>query len=769
LEVTIEDPGRIKPGANDFRLKVTDSSGREKEADITVMLVDEAILALTDFITPDPWKHFTSKRMLGVETYDIYDSIIKPEDPSSPLLKPGGGGPSEMALKNSNLSPVQAKRFKMLSLVKRVRSNSKGECVFSLTVPEFAGKARLMAVAVTPAESGAASAEVDINREVVVEPSLPRFLAPGDSITVPCQVFNRSPKSIKISLDAETSGPLQIKGAKNFSAALKPDSDHTFRISFEGTETGAASASFTARWGSEVLKTTLEIPVRPASPKITESLSEIIDPGKTKNIKIPGGWMEGTLSGTIMLSAMPSANLQDIARFLTTYPHGCMEQTVSSAWPLLLQRDLAYLIDSSLGDPDHMKNSLKLRVQKIFGLQNYDGGFTRWQGGSWSQPWDSIYGTHFLVEAGKNGIKIPEERLSEALKYVKRQLSVEAYDANDENVWRQALSRRAYACYVLALAGEPPLGWMESLRDKNDLLDASGRLFLAASYAVSGQKGEAGKMLGKKTGAAKEVPGGNENYDSVLRNEALDLLVRVHVDPASAGSATSASGLLGSVRKAKYLNTQEGGFAMLALSKFFRAQQVPGEPSGELFSGRDSLGKINSQQRTISTPLDGRTAFSAANKGTSRLFVSWSAEGIPLGKVKNRDNGIEVRLSMSDRKGKTAGQKIERGTALISTVTVMPAGKDLRNVVVIIPLPAGLEIENPRYSGDGEPLPPFVRAEARDDRLLLYIEKLEKRLDWKFILRAVTSGTFDVPQISAECMYDPAVSSISGGGRIEIR
>ncbi len=124
---------------------------------------------------------------------------------------------------------------------------------------------------------------------------------------------------------------------------------------------------------------------------------------------------------------------------------------------------------------------------------------------------------------------------------------------------------------------------------------------------------------------------------------------------------------------------------------------------------------------------------------------------------------------MSDRKGKTAGQKIERGTALISTVTVMPAGKDLRNVVVIIPLPAGLEIENPRYSGDGEPLPPFVRAEARDDRLLLYIEKLEKRLDWKFILRAVTSGTFDVPQISAECMYDPAVSSISGGGRIEIR
>lgn len=769
LEVTIEDPGRIKPGANDFRLKVTDSSGRAKEADITVMLVDEAILALTDYKTPDPWKHFTSKRMLGVETYDIYDSIIKPEDPSSPLLKAGGGGPSEMALKNSNLSPVQAKRFKMLSLVKKVRSNSKGECVFSFTVPEFAGKARLMAVAVTPAESGGASVEVDINREVVVEPSLPRFLAPGDRITVPCQVFNRSSKNIKVSLNAETSGPLQIKGAKSFSTTLKPDSDHTFRISFEGTGTGTASASFTARWGSEVLKTKLEIPVRPASPKITESLSEIIEPGKTKDIKIPGGWMEGTLSGTLVMSAMPSANLQDIARFLITYPHGCMEQTVSSAWPLLLQRDLASSIDSSIGDPDPMKNSLELRVQKILGLQNYDGGFTRWQGESWSQPWDSLYGTHFLVEAGKNGIKISEERLNEALKYLKRQLSVEPYDVNDENVWRQALSRRTYACYVLALAGEPPLGWMESLRDKNDSLDSSGRLFLAASYAVSGQKGEAEKMLGRKTGAKKEIPGGNENYDSNLRNEALDLLVRVHIDPGSSGSASSASGLLGSVRKARYLNTQEGAFAMLALSKFFRAQPASGKPSGELFSGQKTLGTANSEKRTISAPLDGRTSFRAVNKGSSRLFVSWSAEGIPLGKVKNRDNGMEVRLSMSDRKGKPVGQKIERGTALISNVSVLPGAKDLRNVVVIIPLPAGLEIENPRYSTDAEPIPPYVRVEARDDRLLLYIEKLEKRLDWKFILRAVTSGAFDVPQISAECMYDPAVSSVSGGGRIEIR
>ena len=769
LDVTIDDPGRIRPGTNNFKLTVSDIKGKRKEADITVMLVDEAILQLTNYKTPDPWKHFTSKRMLGVETYDIYDSIIKTEDPSSPLLKPGGGGPSEMALKNSNLSPIQSKRFKMLSIVKKVRSNSKGECVVSLTVPEFAGKARLMAVAATSDESGAAAAEVDINREVIVEPSLPRFLAPGDKAVVPCQVFNRSSKSINVSLDAKTSGPLQIRGTKNFSTMLKPDSEHIFLVNFEGIGTGAASVSFTARWNSEVFTTELDIPVRPASPKISEGFSEAVEPGKSKEIKITGDWMKGTLDGTVLLSALPSANLQDIVRFLTTYPHGCMEQTVSSAWPLLLQRDLAVSLDSSAADSDSVKNSLEFRIQKILGLQNYDGGFIKWQGESWSQPWDSIYGTHFLTEAGKNGVKISEERLSEALRYVKRQLSVEPFDANDENLWRRTLSRRAYASYVLALAGDPPLGWMESLRSKKDLMDASGRLFLAASYALSGQKSEAEEMLGRKTGAIKREPGGNDNYDSDLRDEALDLLARVHIDPLSPGSASSASDLLGSIRKARYLNTQEGSFALLALSKFFRAQPALGEPSGELFSGRDSLGKVSSENRMLSVPLGGKTSFRITNKGSSRLFVSWSAEGIPLVKVKNRDNGIEARLSMSDRNGKPAGRKIERGTALISNIAVTPKAKDLRNVVVVIPLPAGIEIENARYSADGEALPPFVRTESRDDRLILYIERLEKKLDWSFMLRAVTAGDFDVPQIFAECMYEPALSSVSGGGRIEIR
>ncbi|MDD4159406.1 MAG: MG2 domain-containing protein [Synergistaceae bacterium] len=769
LNVTIENAEKIKPGTNEFRLKVADSRGRAKEADVTVMLVDEAILELTDFMTPDPWKHFTSKRMLGVKTYDIYDSIIRPEDPSSPLLTPGGDGPSEMALKNSNLSQVQAKRFKMLSLVKRVRSNSKGECVFSFNVPEFAGKARLMAVAVTPSEFGAASAEVNINRDIVIEPSFPRFMAPGDRITIPCQVFNRSSGSVKVSLDIEADGPLKINGTKNFSLMLKQNSEHTFKVSFEATGIGTANASFAAKWNGEIIKTKLEVPVRPASPKISESFSEVIEPGKAKDIKIPGSWMKGTMSGTLILSAMPSADLQDIARFLITYPHGCMEQTVSSAWPLLLQRELAASFESLPPDYDPVKNSLGVRIQKILGLQNYDGGFIRWQGESWSQPWDSIYGTHFLLEAQKNGIKVPQERITEALKYVKRQLSVEPYDINDERVWRQALSRRAYACYVLALSGETPLGWMESLRDKADSLDASGRLFLAASYAVLGQKGAAEKMLGRKTGAVREDSAGRENYDSNLRNNALDLLVRTHIDPRSAGSASSAASLLASVRKTSSLNTQEGAFAMLALSKFFKAQPIAGEPSGKLLSGQKTLGTVTSENRTISVSLDGKTSFSAVNTGSSRLFVSWSAEGIPLGKVKNRDNGIELRLSMTDRKGKPAGAKILRGTALISTITVKPNAKDLRNVAVVVPLPAGLEIENPRFSPNGEALPPFVRAEARDDRLILYIEKLEKKLEWKFILRAVTAGTFDVPQISAECMYEPAVSSVSGGGRIEIR
>ena len=143
LTVEIKNSAKIEPGKNNFSLTVKNHQGRGAEADVTVMLVDEAVLGLTGYETPDPWKFLSAKKMLAVETYDLYGALIAPESASTPLLTAGGGAADAMSMKNSSLNPVQAKRFKMLSLMKTVRSDASGKCAFSFVVPEFAGKARL--------------------------------------------------------------------------------------------------------------------------------------------------------------------------------------------------------------------------------------------------------------------------------------------------------------------------------------------------------------------------------------------------------------------------------------------------------------------------------------------------------------------------------------------------------------------------------------------------------------------------------------------------
>ena len=765
LTVDIKPVPKLVPGKNNFSLTVKDSSGKGREAEVTVMLVDEAVLGLTGYVSPDPWKHFTALRALGAETYDLYNVLIDPESESTPLLTAGGGADAAY-MKNTSLNPVQAKRFKMLSLAKTVRSGPDGVCSFTFVIPEFSGTARLTAVAVTSSASGSKEELVKINRDITIEPSLPRVLAPGDEITVPCSVFNTGLAAASVKLTVKTEGPVAAKGKSEFSSVIKKGASASFPLEFKALGIGRAKVTYTAVWEGGSGKSAIDIAVRPASPKITESGSFVAGPGKKITVKIPGTWLKGTFSGNVMLSAMPQITMAELARFLITYPHGCMEQTVSSSWPLLLQKDIAKAADPSMADDKAVRAALAKRVDKIISLQNYDGGFVRWQGDSQSEVWESSYGTHFLLEAKKAGINIRPEVLNSALTYVRRSLS-NVPESTDERAWRENLTKRAYSCYVLALAKDAPLGWMESLRDKAPSLEPSARLLLASSYALSGQKKEAEKMLGKKIVPTKKIPGGNENYDSDLRNMALTLLAYTETDPMSASAAASAQILLKEAEKTHYLTTQEAGMSVLALAKYFRTQPAAKEPAGSLTVGAKA-GAINEKERTVTKSISSPSDITVSNTGKASLFASWTAEGVPLAKVKNSDNGIEVRVKLTERNGKAAGTKIKRGSAVTADITVKPKAGKLREVVVTMPLPAGLEPENLKFGANGLDGEANIRTEARDDRIIIYIGSLDKAIKLKTVLRAVTEGRFAVPQISAECMYDPAVNSLSGGGRMEI-
>lgn len=768
LTVEIPDIGRIEPGENEIKLTVKDAKGKGTAAEVTVMLVDETVLGLTGWTLPDPWGFFTAKRMLGMETYDLYNAIISPEDQTTQLLTAGGGGMDENAMMKQSLNPVQAQRFKILSLIQTVRTGSNGQASVKFDVPEFAGTARLTAVAVSAKALGSSDGPAQINRDVVIEPSLPRALGPDDVLTSPLSVFNMTSGDVDVKITIAPTGPIALEGEREFTLSVAAGQKESRMLAFKGTGYGVAKVLFTAEWPSGKIEDEIELPVRPAAPRVSENWSAVIETGKSEKINLTGDWFAGTKSGRVMLSAMPAISIADVAQYLITYPYGCLEQTVSSAWPLLSMPDLVAAVDPELAPEDSLKGSLIMRIQRIRGLQNYDGGFARWQGQGWSQLWDSLYATHFLLEAQKKGFEIPAENMSAALSYVRRILTMAPASDNDW-AWKEALTRRAYACFVLAIAGENQLGWMSNLKDREKELPPSARLFLAAAYGAAGQKADAESILGQNLEAIRMIPGGNDNYDSNLRNKALQLLAWTYADPSSPSAASVAFALIDSFKSARYYNTQEGGFTTLALARYFAAQPAEGEPAGEI---KDSTGKtlasVSVKERTAALNIGENDAFTMENSGKARLFAASTISGVPTKPVQPVDSGIEIRQVLKDRTDDIITDRVHQGEALTATVSIKPTAGTLKNIIAVIPLPAGLEVENPRLTGGEGELPYNARVELRDDRIILFADVISSTLKWDFTLRAVTAGTFVVPQISAECMYDPAVQSINGGGTLEI-
>ena len=769
LKVEIAKVQKLEPGKNKITLTVKDGSGKGTAADVTVMLVDETVLGLTGYATPDPWKFFTARRMPGMETYDLYGALITPEKSSTPLLTAGGGGMEDGMAMKSSLSPVQARRFKMLSLVKMGRSDSGGRCEVEFDIPEFSGKARIMAVAATASASGGAETTAQIGRDVTAEIALPRFAAPGDKFTANAQLFNMTERELTVKFSAEgkkSSAELAMQNGANEShtVTIKGGGSVTLPLRYEAKGIGTALMTYRTEWQGGVIEDTVELPVRPAAPRITESGSAVIEPGKTLSFSLSGdGKGRNFAQALVMLSAMPQISLSALADFLVTYPYGCFEQTVSAAWPLLVQPELVKYTDPDLAD----RGALARRIDKIESMQSYDGGFPRWSGESWSQPWESLYGAHFLLEAKRLGNKVSPDALKAAVDYARALLPVMP-DGDGDAAWRETLTRRAYAAFVLTLAGEQPLGWMESLRDKTGEMEPSGRLLLACAYAAAGDKKEAEKITGHRGAPLKEIPGKNINYDSNLRDDALSLLAATYIDPAGAGAAASAAGLMKELKERGRCSTQEGGFSMLALGRWFSAQPRGGAISGKLIKepGAKTVGTVSENNRSVTA--GGPGGYKAANSGQARLYSAWNLSYIPSGAVPPRDDGIEIRQRIADRQGKIISGRAARGQALTAAVTVTPKAGSLRGVVAVMPLPAGFEIENPRLTGTSEENAEGVRAEIRDDRLILFIEELRKPLKWHYSLRAVTEGTFASPQVYAECMYDPGISSISGGGTITV-
>jgi len=803
LKVELTSPDETRPGQPlRVALRVTDASGAGCKAEVALAAVDEGICQLTRFQTPDPWAFFFAKRRLGVETSDVY-SLLMPEPEAKKVgtdSAPGGDGGEEYDPRLRN--PVSVERVKQVVLWRSgIETGDDGKAEVVLDVPQFTGQLRLMAVAASAREIGAAERPARVRQPLVLQASFPRFLAPGDEFVVPVTVFNNTATGGSVQFTVEATGGLETGSDVPRHASVAHGSEATVAFTVRAPHApGAASLTIRARLGDESAVETVELPVRPPTTLRFESGSGSVPAGQAGEFTLPGDWLKGTARYWLSFSGLPTLKLASSLRYLLRYPYGCIEQTTSAAFPLLYLGDVAKLAEPSL-EGEAIEPLVQAGIDRVFSMQTYAGGFGGWPGYGEAYPWGSVYATHFLVEAAKAGYDVPKDNLEAALSYLGDLLANNRGEEAPPPV-------KAYACLVLAQAGKPNRSWTLRLHEQREELPAYSRFQLAAALALMKEDKLARDLL--RAAALPPVEKRRDTGDllhSSAREAAILLSVYLDLQEDDPNVPLLVKRLADSMSDGRWGTTQENAFCLLAMGKYARRLSTgKADLRAELTAGGKPLGSVSSAAPVLLKPGDiGGQPIRVATQGAGTLYYYWGAEGIPAREtVDERDTSLKVRRRFLSRDGAELDpRQVRQGDIVIVELTV-DNGVAVKNLVINDLLPAGFEIENPRlatsdHQGEPEPPEPEVapppgadmenaaappaatpllkrpralnpdRVEMRDDRLILFADLGSPGL-WRhrYVVRAVTCGRFKLPALNAFCMYNPEICSIHGAGTIEV-
>lgn len=828
LNIGFELPERLTPSSKQpIKIKLTDANGAPVKGEISLALMDEGVLSLTRYKTPSPFDFFTADRRLRSSLYDIYNLLMPLESSSIPLLKPGGDGGSD----DSGLfSPFKRKQEVLSIFVAKLDSNDKGEIDTVLDIPEYSGAGRLMIVGYAGNKFGNASKTLFISRDVTAEATLPLALAPGDTFEIPVRVFisplaaGQAPNAsagalgnaaggkagnakdkIKVRLTLSTEGPLQISGADSQEIVLSPS--QADGLLFKAVAKPKDSADEQVGVGKVIIKTTpangesfsqtVEVVVRPPFPRVVRSESGVLKSNNTELKLNAAGLLSGTEEPSISIAGNPGVDIMRAVRFLSSYPYGCLEQTVSTAWPFLVVPDMLASLNPGLDMADQGKRGIESALVRLGTMQNPDGSFNYWPGspGGYNGVyyWGSIYAAHFLTEVSLKGeVTVPEDMKAAALGWLRDFLS---YRPGDNLAYY--FSSKAYACYVLALNGDYPLGWMQYLRGNEDKLYESGRIFLAGAYAM--HAGNAGPLRELNTKAAVQPDGGRlSTLESAVRTDALKLIMWNAVEPGSNEAAELALTLAKTGRENRWYTTQENAMALFALGTYVY-KTSSGKPFKLILSMPDGLELLQAteKQAAFVGPVQlgqGKGSvpdqpFKVQMSGDGTAYYSWTVSGVPLEVPKPSSNDLVLTRSwiMPGPDGK-AGKEVPlntvqdmenalslaQGDKVMVKLTVTPKpGSNLSDLVILDLLPGGFEIENAKLLDDqidkssvsrGTP-----RVEQREDRLVIIDPWVSGKKTYTYAIRAVTCGDFVIPPTSADLMYAPRTKAILATGKVSIK
>ena len=756
----------VKPEAP-CHVMVSEKNGREMA--YTLAIVDEGLLDLTRFRTPDPWQAFNAREALGVNTWDLYNYVVGAYGGRIEQLFSIGG---DDALNKGPKAIVN--RFKPVVQFAGPFLLKKGEKrQHTYKMPNYNGRVRVMVVAGNGEAYGNTEKSVLVRKPVMLLGTLPRVIGIGEEMVVPATVFATEKGVGDVQVTIACSGNMEVVGEKSHMLHFETVSDKLaqFRIRVKDTP-GAGHVKITATGGGEksVYETDIEIrSVRRPQIKVTPVTFEA---GKSwkGTVGLPG--VEGTNSLVLEMSDVQPVNLSTRLSYLLGYPHGCVEQITSKAFPQLYLSGVASLTREQ---EQSTEATVKEVIRRLRSYQTVDGSFSYWPGGTAPNAWGTVYAIHFLLEAEKKGYLVPEGMKRNALNdlsRIARNWKPEAsYSAESEEM------TQAYRLFVLALGQVAEVGAMNRLKESKTLMSMS-RYLLAAGYALVGRPDVSKELVVKTTALTTACSGYDQTFGSDLRDTSIRLMTLCLLDGGKE-AALLANEISKTLASDDWLSTQSTAFSLVALSDYMEKYKMSG--SMDFSYAVDGKAKKVSTTRNIwtETLLD-KTAFSASlelkNTGKSTLFARLVAEGIPAeGKEEAYANGLTLAVSYMDHDGHPVNTSaLQQGTNFTAVVTVSNSSpRGYNHLVLTEVFPAGWEILNTRFlTGDtvDNRVTGVNYQDIRDDRAYSYIDYLPagKQVTVRINLCAVYPGRFYLPPVYCEAMYDHLVRANTEGKMVTV-
>jgi uncharacterized protein YfaS (alpha-2-macroglobulin family) len=740
-------------------------------ARVTIAAVDQGILQLIGEKRPDPFGHYYERRALEVVTHDIF-ALLLPEVAAKNKAIAGGSESGEGV--SQFLRTDGMRRAKPVSYWSGVlTAGDDGVARAQFDIPDFQGAVRVTAVVHAEEQYGSSDALVRVHDPVVVMPTVPRFVSTSDAFSLPVTVRNDTPKSGAFEVTASVTGDATLTTDATQHVTIEKNREATVLFALRASANrGGITLSFRAAGNGEHGVAGATIPVFPSLPDATDEVSGSVAT-KTMTLPAPAERFEpGSVTRDVIISALPLVQLRGRLDYLVHYPYGCVEQTTSTAFPMIYVGEIASELDPETFRDRPAAGFVREAIRRLGTMQTASGGFAMWPYGSDVNVWGSVYATHFLTEAKRAGYGVDTARHTRALDYV-AQLA-KARPAYDQDGLQQAV----YALYVLARAQRPDLGTMDYIREKHsDTLTFESRALLGAAYAAVGNPSAVAAMLAEIDREETVTRQTGSNYNSTLRNRALVVLSLLDAAPNDARLPVLANRLARELLAEPQYTTQDSAIALLALGQYFHTRKAA-VYKGTLLQDGKVIGHFDQKTtRFPKVPATGTLSVELENGYTpNSAYYTVRVRGTPSeATFRASAEGIRLTRTFMDRGGTPLIKNdVKQGELVVIRTEIESTAGPLQNIVIEVPLPAGLEVENPRLTTTEslpwvESIASPQHADIRDDRVLFFVDlEATGKLTFYTVARAITPGEFRLPPAQAEAMYAPSFRATGEMGRFRV-